>query len=241
MKPLLYILLIAAIAVVYTACKDDKDIIPQTHGRVMVFNSVPANAGYPAFNVFLDSTQIANHLVTGDTSVFSVFRAQLYTVGIINASTNATVSAGELTIRNNHSFSFYLVYDTLPAENQPNITALATDDDLTPPVEQNSKVRVIDLSSTIDGATTLRQPMTVMMDADSVLLYNGMVFPQVGDFRTIQPGTHKFYFRLLSDSAYMRRDSITLKMDSTHIYTIYTSGSLLRADQFKVFSYRHWK
>ncbi len=241
MKPFLYIFLLAALVTVYTACKDDKDIIPQTHGRVQVFNTVPANAGYPSFNVFLDSTQIADHLVTGDTSVFSVFRSQLYTAGIINAVADTIVSVGELTIRNNHSFSFYLVYDTLPAAEQPRVTALAVDDNLTPPADQNSKVRVIDLSSTIDGQTTLRQPMTVMMDADSVLLYNGMVFPQVGDFRTVQPGPHKFYFRLFNDSSWVHRDSISLKLDSTRIYTIYTSGSLLRSDQFRVFSYRHWK
>lgn len=242
MKPFCYILAFFALAITWTACKSDTDIIPQTHGNVMVFNAVPGNVGYNMISVFVDTTRIANMLKTGDTSAFSTFRSQLYPV-YIHAADNDTSIQTEMTIRNNHNFSFFLVYDTLPLQGQPKYTGLLTDDTLRRPDVNTVRLRVIDLGKTLlgQGDTASIQPITIAMDYDTALLYNGMSFRQVGDFRTIAPGPHKLYFRTFYDSVRVRRDSLAVNLVSDNIYTVYTSGSLMRNDQFKAFIYRHWR
>lgn len=243
MKLFIYSLLSVLIVAGMYACKDDKDIIPDTHGRVMVFNTIPQSSDFPSINVKVDTVAIATNLQVGDTSVFSVFKAQKYTASIFSSASLLALAQGELVIRNNHSFSFFVGYDNLAGTGVNPVTAIVTDDDLTPPVQQNSKLRIIDMSSSFSDTTGAKaiSYITVMLDRDSAIIYNGLRFTQVTGFLTIQPGVHKLYFRSYADAVPVKRDSITLQMDSTRIYTVYTTGNINNQSEFKAYSYRHYK
>jgi hypothetical protein len=214
-----------------TACKKNSDsAIPVTSSSFMFFNGVPDKA----YDIWLDTTQVASKVTFGKYTPYQSMRAQLYTIYMVDTSDPRNkLRIGQINLRNKRFFSAYLGWDSANKV----LVFRTLEDDLNPPAAADSmKLRVISLSTAFRPSG---QPVTMDLFSQNNKFFRGIPFMQFTEYITLfGDSTYHFNFRPTDDTT-----AIPNKLDfpSRHgkVYTLITVGNTLSSDKFKTFTITH--
>ncbi|NML41488.1 DUF4397 domain-containing protein [Chitinophaga sp. G-6-1-13] len=228
MKKLLIVVL--GWLIVMTACKKNSDsAIPVTSSSFMFFNGVPDKA----YDIWLDTTQVATAVTFGKNSPYRSMRAQLYTMYMVDTSAPGNKRRiGQINLRNNRFFSAYLGYDSA----NKILVFNTLEDDLTAPKPDSMKLRIISLSYAFKSNG---QAVGMDLFSQNNKIFRGIGFTQFTPYVTLfGDSIYHFNFRRTDDTTIIPHRSDFVARPGK-IYTMVTVGNLLDSATFKTFTITH--
>ncbi|WP_161964176.1 DUF4397 domain-containing protein [Chitinophaga flava] len=225
MKKLLIVALILLMAA--AACKKNSDTaIPVTQSSFMFFNGVPE----AVYDIRLDSFSMATGVAFGKNTPYQTFRAQLYTIYLIDQRfPNDTIRVGQINLRNKRSFSSYIGFDSA---NKVRVFR-TIEDDLTPPPPLNMKFRVVDFSEAYRFNGT---SVGIDVFSQNDRIFRGIGFTQFTPFVNL-PGDSTYQLNFpRTDSNSIIPNRLPFPVQTGKIYTLVTVGNAMSSETFKTFT-----
>jgi hypothetical protein len=221
------------------ACgKDSEDDIPDTRGRLLVYQMIPGGA---RFDVLLDTATLGSNLAYGEsTNTYREFRAQKYNLYVYPAGNHTVpIMAGELNLRHGKNLSAFLTAD----RNDTLRVLVAEDDNTISTTSGNARMRIINLSNSYfevgSGANTTRRDLPLdfylnYVDEKSQPVYRALNYGAVTAPAEIRLGNYDVDINWTDSSKVLQ--TFPFRADSGKVYTLIATGDA-RGTNFKMFQF----